>query len=84
MKLNPAAWYSSLVLMPRVIDAPGAYLTRSGEVVEVKTVGSLYRHDSLGRYSNGVAESWHVSGRVFFGLTESQNDIVSKAQTAVG
>ena len=69
--------FASLVTLPVVIDAPGAYLTRGGERVEIFHVVSRHAFACRGRYSCGVNDQWHPSGRLYFG-TLSNNDVVSK------
>lgn len=76
-----AAARKSLVVMPTLIDAPGAYITRCGERVEVKVASPRSKFECAGFYANGVRESWHRSGRLYFGQ-ECANDIVSKAPAA--
>jgi hypothetical protein len=66
---------------PVVITAPGQYVTRSGEVVEVDDDSSY--HWKRGRYQCGTVETWHRSGRIFSG-TETANDIVQPVATESG
>lgn len=72
-----SAYFVPLICLPAVIDGPGKYVTRCGEVVEI--VKSSNRHDygCTGTYSNNVAERWHKSGRIF-ATKETANDVVSK------
>ncbi len=70
----------ALNLMPRVIVAPGRYVTRRGETVTVDFVSSSFPppvFSAEGSYGDGIAEMWHVSGRVL-PFTESRNDIVAR------
>lgn len=71
--------YSSLYILPTIITEPGQYVTRCGETVTVDVaISSAVRRNCTGHYSNGVAECWHRSGRLYQGQT-CANDIVSKA-----
>lgn len=70
-----SAYFAPLVTLPRLIDQPGQYRTRSGELVTVDVASPRHRFACAGRYSDGVTECWHPSGRLY-GTTESQNDIV--------
>lgn len=76
--MKTAGWYARLVVLPVVIDEPGLYRTRSGEDVVVTTASMRNRHACHGRYSCGIPESWHRSGRLYFGQL-SGNDIVAKS-----
>lgn len=73
-----AAWFCAFLLKPDVIDNPGKYVTRCGEVVEVDVVSKKHDFKCRGKYSCGTAEGWHKSGRLYFGQ-ECDNDIVGKA-----
>lgn len=73
----PSPYFSAS--LPTIIDKPGAYITRSGEAVTVHAIQARDLFGCVGTYSNGVAESWHKSGR-HFPATETQNDIVSHAE----
>lgn len=73
-----SAYFWPLVLLPTVIDRPGAYLTRSGETVQVATVSHGQNFRCRGEYACGISEGWHRSGRIFAGVI-SQNDIVAGA-----
>jgi hypothetical protein len=65
-------------LAPAVITAPGQYRTRGGEVVTITVACNNYWYNyCTGIYPNGVADSWHRSGRLYSG-TLSDNDIVEK------
>ncbi len=80
MSKKKSSYFAPLVSLACVIDAPGNYLTRSGEVVSITQVSQKYAHDfgNVGTYSGGIVDQWHRSGRIFAG-TETQNDIVGKA-----
>jgi hypothetical protein len=67
----------SLVVQPVVIDGPGHYLTRAGEVVTIEKASAHHDFACVGVYPNQVQDSWHKSGRLYFG-TESKNDIVRR------
>jgi hypothetical protein len=73
-----SAYFAPLVILPTLIDGPGAYLTRCGEVVEIHLASNQHRFACHGVYPNGVADSWHRSGRLFAGR-ETTNDIVTRA-----
>lgn len=71
---------------PKIIDAPGQYRTRGGEVVTIDRLGIMEKWApnfiipngwAHGHYLNGIPETWDVSGRVLpFSL--SDNDIMEK------
>lgn len=68
-----------LTELPSLINEPGTYTTRGGEHVEVSAIlppGRLFR--CIGKYSNGIHERWHVTGRISSSRI-TVNDIVSKA-----
>ncbi len=67
-------------LLPVLVEAPGDYLTRRGDLVRVSAVvgPGVFAARVLGEYGDGVRESWRTSGRVFYGV-ESPNDIVASA-----
>lgn len=62
---------------PVVIDKDGKYITRSGEIVTIEKCSENF-HWKKGRYSNGIEETWHRSGRIFSGR-ETSNDIIGLA-----
>jgi hypothetical protein len=68
-----------LVTLPVVIDGPGYYVTRSGEVVTVAKPSLKHAFDCIGAYGNDVAESWHKSGRLL-ASRETANDVVAKQE----
>lgn len=76
--MNARGWFSSLVVLPVVVDAPGEYLTRGGERVRVTEVSTKPAFACRGEYPNGTRDAWHRSGRLYFG-TLSLNDLVAKA-----
>jgi len=59
---------------PTIIDEPGIYRTRCGELV---TVNKVVEHVACGEYPNGIPDTWDVNGRLY-PSSESDNDIVSK------
>lgn len=61
--------------LPVVITAPGVYITRSGERVQVTHCVGRY---ATGYYSSDTPERWHNSGRIF-PVTDTANDILSPA-----
>lgn len=69
--------FVSFILMPTIIDSPGDYITRGGEVVQVMEVSSRHDFKCRGEYSNGIPEGWHKTGRIYFGQF-SDNDIIKK------
>ena len=73
-----SGYFAPLVTLAHVIDAPGRYLTRGGEVVTVTAVSSKHDFGNVGTYPNNIREGWHRSGRLYAGM-KSQNDIVGKA-----
>lgn len=73
-----SAHYAPLVTKPVIITAPGCYLTRAGELVTINVASWRNDHGCVGTYSNGVADRWHRSGRIYPGM-ESGNDIVRAA-----
>lgn len=79
---KPFTSYFSFEL-PDIIDEPGKYVTRIGEVVTVLTVNATRTFcDCRGMYSDSVVERWNVTGRLYTGQL-SQNDIVRKVKIAV-
>lgn len=62
------------VTLTVIIDNPGQYATRAGETITVKTISKGF---ASGNYSNGIADKWDVSGRLYPHIL-SKNDIVSK------
>ena len=77
-----SSYFVDLVALPTVINGPGDFVTRCGEVVKITQ--SSHRHDfgCAGAYSNNVAERWHKSGRLF-ALRETANDVVSKHEPRI-
>lgn len=63
-------------LLGEIIDGPGQYRTRCGEIVTITGKSSRHRHWD-GRYSCFVPEDWHESGRRWT-HAECDNDIVEK------
>lgn len=72
-----SAYFAPLVLAPIIIDAPGQYVTRNGEVVHVARSSGKHDFGCAGTYSNNVREHWHKSGRLF-ASRETVNDVVAK------
>lgn len=73
-----SAYYAPLVCKPIVIEQPGRYVTRGGEIVTVHAVSTRNDHGCKGIYSTGQLDGWHRSGRIYAGML-SQNDIVARA-----
>lgn len=72
------AYFAPLVSLPRVITAPGEYLTRAGERVTICKVSPRQDFGCEGIYAKGGDEAWHKTGRLFAGR-ECRNDIVGSA-----
>ena len=70
-------YFIPLFFIPVIIDAPGEYITRCGEVVQVTQSSHRHNFGCIGTYSNNVREKWHKSGRIF-ATQESANDVVRK------
>jgi len=71
------------ITLPRIVDGPGTYITRGGDLVTIERIstsrGFGYQNRADGSYSNGIAESWSCRGGRVLPFYLSQNDIVSKA-----
>lgn len=74
-----SAYFAPLVTLPVIIDEPGQYRTRRGEVVKINKVSKRHDLGCQGLYPEGTLEHWHKSGRIFAGR-DSWNDIVEKVQ----
>lgn len=62
-----------------IIDTPGKYKTRCGEVVQIETVSRRhYGFHCHGKYSCGIPECWNDRGRVL-PFSKSANDIIEKS-----
>lgn len=72
------AHFAHLIALPVVIDAPGFYVTRGGEIVEIYQASPKHDFRCRGKYAQGFVDGWHKSGRLYFSL-HSTNDIVRKA-----
>lgn len=73
---------TSLIVLPTIVDAPGRYLTRAGEVVSVERLTRGFGGFGCeGHYPSGQAERWHRSGRLYFGAL-SDNDVVRFVEAA--
>lgn len=72
-------------LLPVLVEAPGPYLTRGGDIVRVKAVvgPGVFTAWARGEYEDGTPEAWRTSGRIFQNI-ESPNDIVASLLPAVG
>lgn len=75
MKILPPYFPATLGV---VINGPGEYLTRSGEVVTIEGIQPGLLFKCVGAYADGTRENWHPSGRLLPGR-ETQNDIVREA-----
>lgn len=76
------AYFLPLVSLPVIIDEPGKYVTRCGDVVTINIVSVKHDFGCYGSYGvgdNGAGESWHKSGRLF-ATSKSLYDIVGKAR----
>ena len=60
-----------------IIDDPGSYKTRSGDIVQIKKVTNRGFFNCYGNYKDGTQEQWTKSGRIFK-YRETQNDIIFK------
>lgn len=72
---------TALLSKPRIIVGPGQYVTRSGEIVTVKSIELPWVrrfYGAVGHYPNGTQEKWDVSGRCL-PLTLTDNDVVRAA-----
>lgn len=73
------AYFAPLVTLPKIITAPGKYLTRCGETVMIDAASPKpyfnCSFDCHGRYSDGIIEHWHSTGRIY-ATSETKNDIV--------
>jgi hypothetical protein len=72
-----SAYLAPLVTKPTIIVAPGKYITRGGEIVEITSI-SMGHFRCSGTYPNGIQDGWCKSGRIYAGM-ESQNDIIRRA-----
>ncbi len=74
-----------LGLLPTIIDMPGKYRTRCGQIVTIESVEKTPRNiptntfNCKGQYPCGIKEGWHHTGRLYtYQSVISQNDIVEK------
>lgn len=81
MRMNNGGYFVPLVNQPVVIDGPGPYVTRSGEVVTVAKSSLKHDFGCVGAYGNDVAESWHKSGRIL-ASRETTNDVVARQEVS--
>lgn len=65
--------------LPEIVTCNGFYVTRQGEVVEILQKSEAVPQFFAGRYSSGVYDMWHKSGRMF-PSTDSDNDIISSLE----
>lgn len=79
MAKKTTTYFIPLFSKPAIIDGVGNYKTRCGETVAITmyTYKPQHAFDCHGKYSTGVRESWHRSGRLYAGI-ECANDIVEK------
>lgn len=77
--MNPAGWGAYLVALPIIIDAPGDYRTRCGELVTITRPSTTNYFACKGFHHKPeiIPEMWHRSGRLLFGR-ETPHDIVRK------
>lgn len=84
--MNTKGWMASLVPLPIIIDTPGIYKTRCGELVTVCRASEKHAFACHGFYGTDTKlmtlECWHKSGRLYFGQL-SDNDIVEKVSHEV-
>ncbi len=62
--------------LPVIITAPGKYLTRCGEIVEITNTDARGQLGCAGTYPCGLKDRWNKSGRLYYS-TLSSNDIIS-------
>lgn len=74
--------YIAANTLPAIIDGPGEYLTRSGDIVEITTPNGSFNWNGVYR-AERITELWHRSGRRF-AMQETAHDIVSKASLSTG
>jgi hypothetical protein len=72
-----SGYFAPLVTAPTIIDAPGEYVTRCGEIVTVVRTSGEHSFSCTGTYSNGMIEGWHKSGRLYSDK-RCDNDIVAR------
>ena len=72
------AYFAAFVAKPVIITAPGRYLTRSGQTIEVTKSSDWHDFGCKGQYPCGMNDRWHKSGRLYAAM-DSHNDIVSRA-----
>ncbi len=75
--MRTVAYFTEFILLPTIITGVGMYKTRGGEVVEILAYTPGNRYGCSGKYSCGTKESWHNTGRLYFGQT-CDNDIIEK------
>lgn len=73
-----SSYFVPLFSKPVLVDAPGEYVTRSGEKVTVQKVSTAHNFGCRGTYANGAHERWHKSG-CLFSSWPSPHDLVSRA-----
>lgn len=73
-----SAYFYPLIFLPNLIGTPGKYVTRCGETVTVDAASAKHDFGCRGHYADGIAESWHKSGRIN-ASRECNNDIVRAA-----
>jgi hypothetical protein len=74
-----SAYLAPLVTKPVVIDEPGVYVTRAGELVDILKASARYDFNCRGQYRQTptVTDRWHKSGRLYPTIL-CANDIVQK------
>lgn len=70
---TPSRFFAS----PEIIDAPGKYWTRGGEVVEIISKNKFGSFGWKGVFPNGIVDSWHRGG-FFCYHSQSDHDILQK------
>jgi len=73
------AYFTPLVSLPFIIDEPGKYVTRGGNLVTITKVSRMHDFNCCGFYDGfDIKDRWHKSGRSYSSVV-CGNDIVSKA-----
>jgi hypothetical protein len=72
-----SSYFAPLVALPVLVDQPGLYRTRVGDVVRIDEVSRAHDFGCLGSYASGIRENWHHSGRLYASV-ECGNDILQR------
>lgn len=77
MDYATACYRSSFILHPVIITAPGQYITRKGEPVEITHIGTFWCHGCY--LDDDLRDMWPKCGRMF-ASQETIFDIVRKLE----